>query len=786
VADLVRRVPIVACLLIVAATPAAGQSRGLIQGTVRTGEGMAVRASVAIRGNLASITTTDSAGHFVLHDVAAGTYLLVATLEGWNPGSVTAPVRGGDTVSVVITLSNPQQLPGIFIAATRPSSYYADSTVGGTKFPVSQLDLPQDITVVNQAVIDDRHITAPSKLTNNVSGVISQAPYTGSGLNEANFLFRGVPSSTYNNTLHDGFRDLGPVTRIDMSDVDRVEFLKGPESVVYGAVGSLGGIANFVSKQPLAHRGGELMLSADDNSGVRSTFDVGGPLSFAKGVGYRLTAAAERIRSFRDMSQGSNAFAIAPVLGWKPNTRFAVNFTSAYTQSRYRGDPYLPLFDGSFALPVSRFYGEPRTPFATAQALTLQGIMTYRVSNALQLRQGLGYSASRQQDFNYDLNGLDSMGTSVLRAYGRSTDHTRDATSQTEMLATVTSDDVANRLVMGVELFGEHYTGIYTTGDSLASIDVNHPVYGAVPSDTAPENRYWIQQKQLGVYAQDLVELSRWMKVMLGARFDINRSQFSYQNAGDSAVTPLLDGTVQHVTPRVGLVLQPGRQTSFYGSWSNSFTPNMSCARCGDPVSFPPEVGRQFEAGVKQQLAGGRFGATLAVYQLTKENVMIGDPSDPTGNRVLIVGQMQSRGVELDASGSLAPGLDIVAAYAFTDAKVTKGNEQYFPVGMVPAGQPRNRGSFWSTYTVHRGAISGFAFGAGVTAQEEVYANWGDPRHLPGYAIVDALLAYHGRSFMVQFNFTNLTEARSYQGVSTLRVAPGAPRSLVTSIAYRF
>ncbi len=780
-----RCVPIVACLLITTAAQAAGQSHGLIRGTVRTRGGAAAGASVVIRGNLASVTTTDSTGHFVLNDVAAGTHLLVATLEGWNAGSASASVRGGDTVSVVITLGNTQQLPAISVSATRPSSYYADSSVGGTKFPVSQLDLPQDIVVVNQTVIDDRHITAPNKLTSNVSGVIAQAPLTGAGLNEANFTFRGVPTSTYNNTLHDGFRDLGAVTRIDMSDVDHVEFIKGPESVVYGAVGSLGGIANFVSKQPLTHRAGELMLSADDNGGVRSTFDLGGPLSPASGIGYRITAAAERLRSFRDMSEGSNAFAIAPVLGWKPSSRIMVNFTTAYTQSRYRGDPYLPLFDGSFALPVSRFYGEPGVPFSKAQALTLQGIITYRVSDAVQLRQGLGYSASRQQDFNYDLDGVDSAGT-VLRVYGRSTDHTRDATSQTEVLATLTSDGVANRMVMGVELFAEHYNGIYSTGDSMAPIDLNHPVYGAVPSDTGSENRYWIQQKQLGVYAQDLVELSQWMKVMLGARFDINRSQFSYQDAGETAITPLLDGTVHHVTPRVGLVFQPGQQTSLYGSWANSFTPNMSCARCGDPSSFPPEVGRQFEAGVKQQLAQGRFGATLAVYQLTKENVMIGDPSDPTGNRVLIVGQMRSRGIELDASGSPAPGLDLVAAYAFTDVKVTKGNDQYFPVGMVPAGQPRNRVSLWSTYTVHHGTISGFALGAGVTAQEAVYATWGDPLRLPGYAILDALLGYHGRSFMVQVNLTNLTNTRSYQGVSTLRVSPGPPRSLVTSVAYRF
>ena len=135
------------------------------------------------------------------------------------------------------------------------------------------------------------------------------------------------------------------------------------------------------------------------------------------------------------------------------------------------------------------------------------------------------------------------------------------------------------------------------------------------------------------------------------------------------------------------------------------------------PVSFPPKLGQQFEVGVKQQLAHGRFGATLAVFQLTKQDVLIGDPSDPTGNRVLLVGQLRSRGVELDASGSPAPGLGIVAAYGFTDAAVIAGNV-YYPVGTRLSNQPRNRVSLWSTYTVHRGVINGLQLGAGVTAQD--------------------------------------------------------------------
>ena len=231
------------------------------------------------------------------------------------------------------------------------------------------------------------------------------------------------------------------------------------------------------------------------------------------------------------MSEGSYAFAVAPVIAWQPSSRMTLSLTSDYTQSRYRGNPFLPLYDGVFDLPVSNFYGEPVVPLSEGQSFSLHGILTYQVRADVRLREGLSFSANRQRDFNYDLDGLDSLGESVLRGYGESTDHTHDISSQTELLATVMSDGVRNRLVMGVELFTEVFNSIVSNAALLAPIALHHPVYGAVPADPAGTNQYWNPQRQLGVYVQDLVDLAPRVKVTIGARFDINRSEFTYQNA---------------------------------------------------------------------------------------------------------------------------------------------------------------------------------------------------------------------------------------------------------------
>jgi iron complex outermembrane receptor protein len=767
-------------MLLALTGPAGAQQSGTIIGIVRDAGTAAPGARVGIRGTLAFSVMTDSAGRFILREVPPGDYVVVAALEGSNFGTAPAVVRGGDTVMVAIALGGPVEIRGITVTASRRPSYITDSATGATKYPAPLMDIPQQVTVVPQSLIDDRHITESRELTRNVAGVVATPPYTGTELNETNFIFRGQPSSSGLTTLRDGFRDFGALMPLDMASVDRVEFLMGPESVLYGSAGSVGGMANFVSKQPLAQRAGALTLSADQRGGVRSTLDLGGPLSASGQVRYRFNAAGEQIRSYRDYSAGSYGFSIAPAVAWLPSERTSVTFTGNYTQRSYPGDPFLPIYSGTFRLPVSRFYGEPLGPLSLAQGLVGQLVLSYRLSNSVLLRERLAYSSARLSDYNYELEGLDSLGTSVTRDYGHSDETAHDGASQTELIATFMTGSMRNRAIAGLELSAQRHPGSSTGGDWLAPISLDHPVYGAVPTDTAGVERWQGSVNQLGLYAQDLLDVGPRVKLMAGARLDINRSAFTFHNPTD---TFELQQTVDHVSPRLGLVYQPAPATSLYGSWANSFWPNQSCARCGDPTSFPPEVGQQFEVGVKRQFADGKFGATLALYQLTKNNIMIGDPSDPTGMSVLVVGSMQSRGVELSATGSPAPGLGVILAYAYTDSRVNEGNET-FPVGTVPANVPRNRLSLWSSYTMHRGALRGFAFGAGLTKADWQYANWGDPYRLPGYTLLDAMLGYHGAAFGAQVNLTNLTNARSYQGVRSTEVAPGAPRAVVLTMSY--
>jgi len=506
--------------------PVAAQTPGLIAGVVRTPDSIARGARVVLSGNTSRTSTADSAGHFVFPDVPPGQYLLVASLEGFSPTTIGATVRGGDTVTLAILLGGPPQLAEVTVTAPRNPTYLADSATGGTKFPVPLLDLPQDVAVVTRALIDDRAITNTRDLTQNVSGVIALPGYDGGGQNEADFMFRGIPSSSINNTLRDGFRDFALLTPRDLSSVERVEFLKGPASVLYGSVGSIGGLANFVTKKPLARREAQAILSSDDHGTLRSTLDLGGPFSASGAWRYRLNLAGERIRGFRAFSAGSFGFSVAPAVEWVPNSRTSILITGEYTQRRFRSDQYMPLYSGVFDLPISNFYGEPGLPLDLNEGVSAQVVVTYRLGGATRLREGLGYTTAHAADYSVAMLGVDSAAGTELRLFGFSDEGSKDFASQTELLWDIRTGSVRQRAVAGLELSTEQINHVDDGAAVLPPISIQDPEYGAVPTDAALTPYHdWIPVNQVGVYVQDLLDLGRHFKAVVGARFDANTTK---------------------------------------------------------------------------------------------------------------------------------------------------------------------------------------------------------------------------------------------------------------------
>jgi iron complex outermembrane recepter protein len=266
-----------------------------------------------------------------------------------------------------------------------------------------------------------------------------------------------------------------------------------------------------------------------------------------------------------------------------------------------------------------------------------------------------------------------------------------------------------------------------------------------------------------GAYIQDQIKLPFNVHVMGGLRYQYVHNTSSLTDLDTNVVTPNDPQTDDAVTPRVGILWQPQKWLSLYSNYAENFGANTGRGFLGK--TLPPQSAQQFEGGIKTEFFDGRLRATLAYYDLTKQNVATIDPNHLTecgGACNIAVGEVRSRGPELDIQGEILPGWNVIATYANQDVHVSKDNS--IPVGSRLGFVPRNLGSFWTSYEVQQGILDGFKIGGGVTLRDGV-VDLGNTVKSPGYALVNLLAGYSfevGKSKInLQLNVDNLLD-KSY------------------------
>ncbi|MEH1768520.1 TonB-dependent siderophore receptor [Nostoc sp.] len=178
---------------------------------------------------------------------------------------------------------------------------------------------------------------------------------------------------------------------------------------------------------------------------------------------------------------------------------------------------------------------------------------------------------------------------------------------------------------------------------------------------------------------------------------------------------------------------------SLYASYSGSFNPNTGTTVSGDALK--PEKGEGYEAGVKAELLGGKLLTTLAYFDITRQNVATADPNNLIGGFQIAAGEQKSRGVELDLSGQILPGWNIIAAYTYTDATVTKDTNALF-VGSTLPNIPKNSASLWTTYELQQGSLQGLGFGAGFNYVGDRFGGLPNSFEVGSYFVTNAALFY--------------------------------------------
>ncbi|BAY67860.1 ferrichrome-iron receptor [Nostoc sp. PCC 7120 = FACHB-418] len=653
-------------------------------------------------------------------------------------------------------------------------TYRVREATTATKLDVPLRDVPASVQVIPKEVIQDRQVIRLNELADNVSGVRPQETY--GGLASQGYFIRGF--STGFETLRDGFRDFGFISPRDVANIELVEFLKGPASVLYGSATSPGGVVNTITKKPLADPFYQINGTIGNNDFYRSSIDFSGPLLENRAALYRINAAYENARSFRDFVENESTF-IAPIITVKAGERTNLTFGYEYQKYDYTFERGFPSNNKVvFDLPINRFLGEPnlnRGEFKSNNfTYTLESEFGY--NNNWKFRQAFNVINVSGNTKGAQPDEINADGQTVARGYRNVDEAQNNLSFQNEISGKFNTGSIVHNMLVGLELSYYKYSYDFLSG-SIGDLDIFNPVYGApAPTDLSRSNEEY-GGDTIAVYFQNLVELTPQIKLLAGGRFD----------TVDSVYRDVETGTVYDETsdskfsPRLGLVYQPTDSTSIYASWTNSFNPQIfGKTRNNEP--FKPETAEQFEVGIKQEFLNKRLSATLAYFDITKKNVLTTDPEDD--NFSIQTGEQKSRGVELDVVGEILPGWKIIGTYTYTDANISQDNNSSL-VNNRLVGVPYNSASLWTTYELQQGNLQGLGLGLGVVYVGEREASLPNNLKIPSYVRTDASIFYKRDNWRAALNFKNLFDTKYYESQSFF-IVPAAPFTVLGTVSFEF
>ena len=738
---------------------------------------LARQAGFAIGGNAVLLRDKQASaleGEFTLREA------LERLLEG---SGVRARFSDDDTVMLMAaddTAENTPMLLSPIQVIGSDERYLVRRSTAATRTSTPIIETPASIQVVPFQLLQDQQVLRIKDAIKNVSGV---QPRGAAGVSSEQFTLRGFDQGGF--IFRDGFRTPNTFNArfFEMSNVERVEVLKGPASVLYGRI-EPGGVINLVTRKPLRdpyHRVEQQVGSYDL---YRTTVDTTGPVPGMETIQYRLIAAYENADSFRDVVERETVF-FNPQIGWDITDRTRIRLSFEYRDDDRTNDSGLPALGDEVAdVPEDTFLGS-REDFLKTEMLrtTLEG--GHAFNEDWLFRSKFVYEDFERRDARLD----GAFGTTIDEATG---DFDRSFSANNVFPETYfTTNSLEGRFETGplkhTLLLGVDFThsdlpwtfpvNAFAPGPGNNLFDPNPDLTVEPAEETVDFGSSDDFDERLGFFWQDQVSLlDDRLHLLAGGRYDDTEARsFGVENDNEE------------YSQRYGLLFQPRPWLSLYASYAESLSGKVIFARTRSGEPLDPERGEQWEAGAKGLFFDQRLSVTLGWFDLTKENIAAPDPADP--NFTVAIGEAQSRGLEVDISGEIASGWNVIASYAWLPTAEITEDSALGQEGNRLFNTPRHSGSVWTTYAFQGGPIQGLTFGAGIFAVGEREGDNANTFEADGYGRVDVMARYPfmlgGTRVAAQLNIENLFDNDYIESTGNSRISgnhPGAPLTALFSL----
>ncbi|AFM06130.1 outer membrane receptor for monomeric catechols [Bernardetia litoralis DSM 6794] len=768
-------------------TTFAQQKTGNISGKVLTLDKSPAPYINVIIKSINTGTVTNNEGLYSIKNIPYGDYTIEFSLIGMESKTIEVKVNDSEIELENIQLNeNQEQLSEVTIISQRLNQFAHKESEYVAKVPLKNINNPQSYSVVTNALLKEQVNTDLASAFKSITG----GGYVQSNDGNVSVYLRGFRSDVH---LRNG--GIAWVKApIDPQNIERIELVKGPASLFYGAnvnnIANFGGIVNKVTKQ--AYNGKKLDLGyiAGNYDLNRATVDYNTVLSQEKNVFFRFNGAYNNEASFQD--QGIiKEFMLAPSLTVELSDKLTIKANLEYNQSK-RNLNFARGVSGALISDDVNSWDDLNWDYNTNygtnemagyfSSLVSQINMEYKLSNTWTSKTNFT-KASSFTDANY-LRVVMGDVTTVNRYYLQLDPRETQSTHiQQDFLNVIEGAKVSNKLVAGVSYLNNlddtQRTGVW---NAIDDVDTTNPVITGLTNDQfeaniagGTKNKTITKFQTLGFYAFDAITINEQLTLTGGLRFDRFMSKNTISNGTEGT-----NGYNQNaLSTKLGIAYNPFEdKASLFVNYMDGLNNNApSDNGNGEIITWDAERAKQFEIGTKLDFFDGKLLSTISYYNINIDNDIIVDENGISSQ----TGETLSKGFEIDLIANPLPGLNLVAGYTKNNAtleKVSSGSEAV--LGNSLSYTPETVWNFWLSYQVLKGEAKGLGLGCGANHMGEIYNSTANNFGSAAYTTVDATVFYKKNNYKVSFKADNIFDQEYYNGYGI----PQKPFNFRVGLAY--
>ncbi|KIQ14424.1 ferrichrome-iron receptor [Flavobacterium sp. MEB061] len=724
------------------------------------------------------------------------------------------------------------ELQTVEIVGRSTKKYNSDYSFAATKTAALNKDIPQSISTVTKELIADKAAFYLADAVKMTSGVIPSSYYN-------QYTIRGI-SQNEEGQIINGMRTrqyyfLQPLT----NNIERVEVIKGPSSATFSSVDP-GGSINLVTKKPLATDRKEVTLSVGSFSTFRGALDFTGPLNESKTLLYRVNAAYQEAKSFRDLV-GNKSFLVSPSFSYIPNEKTAINaelILSDMTGILDRGQPIFGAVAGVTNLnktPISLNLGAPSDFFKSKELIMMtnfahkftskigfnaqymkqswtEDLQEHRTTNAFAVDMNnqpvtslaMMQFVQRQQYwnvdnlstyFNFDIK-TGKLKHKLLAGYDLSSWNKTKGGGQNAARGYLLKDGTVSGTFVPAN--ASNYQTITVDGVVLPKPNVNffnlnNPVYTVrSPEDYTLNVRTALPSALTttnAIYIQDMIQWERFTFI-LGLRNEWFEDITNYETNNELKVKK------QALLPRVGVTYAVNKAINVYTTYLEGYQPQSNTVTLMPQTGslpagslFDPLESNLKEVGLKATFFDNTMSFNAAIYEINQRNILM-NANDPANPDLLVTrGAERSRGFECDLAGYITRDWQINASYSYIDAEIVNDRDASL-IGARKQNTPKNSANLWTRYNFNSDSVlNDFGIGLGMQYQSSKIPWFTRDFTLPDFTVFDAALYYKptNSNMQIAINAGNIFNKTYWLGAQNyLRLFPGAPRNATLTLTYKF